>query len=61
MDFYEQGTPLVLQRVKGSILVVVADSQKMFHIWSLKTLVRYSIICFEGRAGRGTFKNISGI
>jgi len=49
MNFYEQATPFVLQSVKGNILTLVVDSQKMFHICSLKISVRYKI-CFEGRA-----------
>lgn len=46
LNFYNQTTLFVLQSDKVSIAILVVASQKLFHTCSLKTLVRYKIICF---------------
>ncbi|XP_066405573.1 inositol polyphosphate 4-phosphatase type II isoform X4 [Molothrus aeneus] len=46
LNFSKQTTLFVLQRDKVSIVILMVASQKLFHNCSLKTFVRYKIICF---------------
>lgn len=46
INLYKQTTLFVLQQDKVSIVILVVASQKLFHTCSLKTFVRYKIICF---------------